>query len=900
MCRNDTDKFDVSTAIGIVLLSLGLAAVFPVGARAQGPVDYYYADGQQVKIAILRDRIGVVPAIAVDEPALNTFIADSQLKVSDSRPGGIMTLSVDSTRELGDLEKLVRSVKSRNAARGDKPLIAQAGLLVKTEGSDALMLLTEEFIAEFKDNVPAEAIEQLNAKNRVEVVKRNPFRKNQYLLRSTAESNMSFLEAPARYYESELAKISHPNFYRPKVLRQQIPDDPQFGQQWHHHNTGQSGGTPDADIDTPLAWAITRGSDNVFIAVIDNGFDAAHPDLAPNLWSNPGEIPADGIDNDNNTLIDDVNGWDFVDDDNIVTGGAHGTNVAGCVGARGNNATGVTGSCQQCRLMFIRTPMSPGSEFVDGLSFDYARAMGAQIITNSWGYEVGATSTPTVIQAINDAATQGRGNLGAVVLFAMNNPHVNDCDAHPDISSLENVIAVSRATNRDRFDNSGFGNCMDVLGPTRSENGFGTLGITTTAPGGGYTNNFGGTSAATPITAGIAGLMLDVSPTLTRLEVQRALQDTTDRIEDSLGAYSAVSGYSSPASGIATHGYGRVNAFEAVRLVAPADRNGRNGVDVMLRDNRLDWGNTEQHSNVLFEPTRGFIPHWESVDIKVDAPPFQSPPTNASEFDAFTDEAPQAMQTNRVHVRVRNRGPRRADSVTVKLHWVFAGTALPALPTDFWTAFPQDSSDVSTWHPLGVRTINNLEYSGASVAGNTTLDLAQIVSFDFAAPALDPTQPSYQHYCLFCVLDSPQDPISAEARSSLVPDFISPRNNNVTHRNLVVQPPATEGQSLVRFLARNPSGEPLKTKLAITAPAGYSTKLEPAEVTNEFDLKAGEERPVELLITRRASEVAGELVVMQYDLRGASPTIIGGMTVRMDGMAVDDHKPVANAQPKTP
>src|SRR5690606_38653884 len=99
-----------------------------------------------------------------------------------------------------------------------------------------------------------------------------------------------------------------------------------------------------------------------------------------------------------------------------------------------------------------------------------------------------------------DSATLGRGGLGAIVFFAMNNPNVNDCGANPDISSIANVIAVSRASNRDRFDNSGFGNCMDVLGPTRSENGFGTLGITTTQPGGGYTSNFNGTSAATPIT----------------------------------------------------------------------------------------------------------------------------------------------------------------------------------------------------------------------------------------------------------------------------------------------------------------------------------------------------------------------------------------------------------------
>ena len=87
-----------------------------------------------------------------------------------------------------------------------------------------------------------------------------------------------------------------------------------------------------------------RGNPDLVIAVLDNGFDVAHPDLIPNLWTNPGEVAGDGVDNDGNGLIDDINGWDFTDNNNGLAGGSHGTSVAGCVGARGDNALGVSGT----------------------------------------------------------------------------------------------------------------------------------------------------------------------------------------------------------------------------------------------------------------------------------------------------------------------------------------------------------------------------------------------------------------------------------------------------------------------------------------------------------------------------------------------------------------------------
>ena len=114
-------------------------------------------------------------------------------------------------------------------------------------------------------------------------------------------------------------------------------------QQWGLHNTGQTGGTADKDIDAPEAWNITTGSSEIVVAVLDTGIDYTHPDLAANIWTNPGEIAGDGIDDDGNGKIDDVHGYDFVNgsaDRDPLDDHRHGTHVAGTIAAAGNNGIG--------------------------------------------------------------------------------------------------------------------------------------------------------------------------------------------------------------------------------------------------------------------------------------------------------------------------------------------------------------------------------------------------------------------------------------------------------------------------------------------------------------------------------------------------------------------------------
>jgi len=832
----------------MVFLIGGYGAESDLLAQPTQEEDFYYANGDRIPVTIPLDRIGVIAREEVSANQIIEAIRPLGLGLVSEFPGGLFILSVGDTLTRNELVELARRVETQG---GEFPLFRDAGLVLTTKDDPTPMIVTDEFIALFGSEVTREQIDAFNDSNNVEIVRPDSFVENQFLLTVTEASVVDALKMANLYHESPLTEFSHPNFWVVYGTFQLIPNDPLFGNQWHLHNTGQGGGAVDADADLPLAWDITTGNPNVIIAVFDTGFDLEHEDLAPNLFINPGETAGDNTDDDDfdgdpTTFVDDVNGWDFISNDNNPGAGAgenHGTAVAGVAAADGNNMLGVSGACPDCRFMPIRLCCTNNLQtFAD--AFGYAQAMRVDIINNSWGHTCPGGIVPTVVaNAINNAAA-----AGIIVFFAGGNINTAGyCTA--SYPSLANVIAVSSSTNFDTRSignvafasncpgftvGNAFGNCIDILAPSWNLDA-GRLGVATTDKTGAvgynnassfcplvpgltepmntnYTNCFGGTSSASPLAAGIAGLVLSVNPTLTRVQLQRLLQDTADKIEDSAGSYDPNTGFSSPATGIATHGWGRVNAFEAVRVAAPVAQGGRDNVDIFLRDNRLDWGNTEQPSNTLFEPVRGFIPHNQSMDIKVDAPPHAMPTTSIA-FDAFPDERLRSEVTNNVYVRVRNRGPVTASTVTVKLYYAYSGLGLPALQPDFWTAFPGDPS-AGSWLSLGTRTIINLAYSGSSVAG-TAADVAQIVQFELPNPEVPIGTPNL--FTLFAVIDSPQDPVLPASMASFNVDNITPNDNNVSQK----------------------LGQLIGCKTTITSPAAGAVICDQVTVTGFTEVSAG-------------------------------------------------------------
>jgi len=313
------------------------------------------------------------------------------------------------------------------------------------------------------------------------------------------------------------ALIEEAQFNHRVELRQTIPNDPLFSQQWALLNTGQSGGTPGADIDATLAWDVTTGGETandreIVVAVIDDGFCLDHLDL--DFWKNINEIPGNGIDDDGNGYIDDYDGWNAYSNTGNIPVASHGTHVSGIVGAMGNNGLGVSGVNWNVKVMPIAGSSSNESTVV--AAYGYVHEMrslynetngdlGAYIVAtnSSFGVNYGQPENYPLWGAMYDAMGE-EGIISAAATMNIN-ANVDEVGDVPTSFPSPYLLGVTNTTRYDQKSNSA------AYGPTTIDLGAPGTQILSTTPNNNYSNS-SGTSMASPHVAGAIGLMYAAAP----------------------------------------------------------------------------------------------------------------------------------------------------------------------------------------------------------------------------------------------------------------------------------------------------------------------------------------------------------------------------------------------------
>lgn len=548
----------IRCAIGILTLFaamtlLASAAEKPAKLKSSLPGEriYYYNGDTRVDVLLSLDELVATPPTT-----------------KDAAPASIKALlPTATTRALGPKQelhvKLAAPVSGHLALERQAQSLKAAGYTVRpalyadtvTNPTDEnRQILTSQFSLKLKPHL---SIEQVAQAYSISVISEVAYSPNTYIVQTKGDSLLDALNKANSLYEDGLAEFATPLIER-QATKKFVPNDTLYNSNlWHLNNTGQQG-TAGNDVNIQSAWDLATGA-GINIAIVDDGLETAHEDLSANTLT--------GIDLDIN----------YNDDDPTpdVLGDDHGTACAGVAAAAGNNALGVTGAAFNASLVGVRLISLATTDAQDAQAMEYLvnpplAANRVHISSNSWGpTDDGATLAPLpplTALAIQNGIQNGRGGLGSIYVWAAGNGRQSDDNVNFDgYASSRYTIAVGATGANGSYSYYSEPGCSMLVNTPSSWIGG---GITTTDRTGAdgysatnYTTDFGGTSSATPLAAGIIALMLEENPNLTWRDVQHILATTAERNDP------ADSGWVQNGAGLwfnHAYGFGRIDATAAV------------------------------------------------------------------------------------------------------------------------------------------------------------------------------------------------------------------------------------------------------------------------------------------------------------------------------------------------
>lgn len=402
------------------------------------------------------------------------------------------------------------------------------------------VIIFHTFFVKLKNSSDIKMLDEMAETFNVQVLGNDQYMPLWYELSVNKFSKGTTLEIVNKLYETNLFAYVEPNIqYKFEVGS---ISDPLFNEQWYLKNTGQNGGVVGMDIDISKAWEITKGCNDVIVAVIDQGLEFNHPDF--------GSFSSSSFDATSGTSPSQMKGH-------------HGVFVAGIIAAQ-HNSIGIGGVAPNVTLMSISDPVDDSQTATQRLAsgINFAWNNGADIINNSWGLN-SFLYPQLLVDAIEIAASQGRGGLGTIIIHSTGNEDSNIIRFPSNLADVIAVGAINRNGTRASFSNYGTG--LDLVAggqDIRSTDRVGVVGYNTqTSPNGDY-HITSGTSHAAPQVAGVAALILSIKPNLTAIQVRNIMEKTADKVPGY--TYNFGAGENPSLSWHNHVGYGKLNAYKAL------------------------------------------------------------------------------------------------------------------------------------------------------------------------------------------------------------------------------------------------------------------------------------------------------------------------------------------------